>query len=58
MSALFLTCCMRGLEETRHFTPQLGGNVLAMLAFAAVVGAMLLVAFPIARLRPRRPATT
>lgn len=49
---------MRGLEETRHFTPQLGGTVLAMLAFGVVVGAMLLVAFPIVRLRRRRPATS
>jgi hypothetical protein len=42
-----LTCCVRGLEETRHFTPELGGAVLAMLVFALVVGGMLLLASPI-----------
>lgn len=47
VGAVFLTCCVRGLEETRHFTPELGGVVLAMLAFALVVGGMLLLASPL-----------
>jgi Mg/Co/Ni transporter MgtE len=54
MSGLFLTCCVRGMEVTRHFTPELGTTVVLMLAFAVVMAGLLLVASPL--LLRRRPA--
>ena len=47
MGALFLTCCVRGLEVTRHFTPFLGETIVLMLAGAVVVGGLLLIAVPL-----------
>jgi hypothetical protein len=47
MVGIFLACCVRGLEVTRHFTPELGLTVALMLAFALVVGAGLLLMRPI-----------
>lgn len=51
MSGLFLTCCVRGLEVTRHFTPELGQTISLMLAAAVAVGGLLLIGVPLLRLR-------
>ena len=47
MDAIFLTCCVRGLEVTRHFTPELGLTVAIMLAFALAVGGALYLLRPV-----------
>lgn len=46
MDAAFLTCCLRGLEVTRHYTPALGLTVALMLAFALLVAGALLIISP------------
>lgn len=47
MTAFFLTCCVRGLEVTRHFTQELGGTIVLMLAFAVLVAGVLLLMSPL-----------
>jgi ABC-type branched-subunit amino acid transport system permease subunit len=51
VSGLFLTCCVRGLEVTRHFTPELGQTISLMLAAAVAAGALVLIGVPLLRLR-------
>jgi hypothetical protein len=45
--AIFLTCCVKGMEETRHFTAEMGTILALMLAFAVLVGAVLLMLEPV-----------
>jgi len=47
VDGVFLACCVRGLEVTRHFTPELGLIVALMLAFALIVGGAVLVVRPV-----------
>ena len=47
MASLFLACCVRGMEVTRHFTPELGTIVAGMLGVAVVVGGLLLLFSPV-----------
>jgi hypothetical protein len=47
MDAIFLTCCLRGLEVTRHFTPELGLTIALMLAVAVAVGGVLYLLKPV-----------
>lgn len=47
MGAMFLACCVRGMEVTRHFTPELGLTIALMLAFALTVGAALYLLKPV-----------
>ena len=44
---MFLACCVRGMEVTRHFTPELGLTVAFMLAFALAVGGALFLLRPV-----------
>ena len=46
MSALYLACCVRGMEVTRHFTPELGATIAAMLGFALLVAVFILLVSP------------
>jgi hypothetical protein len=48
---LFLACCMRGMEVTRHFTPELGLTIAAMLGFALAVGGAIYLMKPVLLLR-------
>ena len=43
MSAFFLTCCVRGMEVTRHYTAWQGTQVVAMLSSAVAVAGLLIV---------------
>jgi len=54
VSGVFLTCCVRGLEVTRHFTFPLGETITLMLAAALLVGGVLLVVVPLLELRASR----
>lgn len=54
MAAAFLTCCVRGLEVTRHYTPDLGATVALMLAFAVLVAGLLLILSPVLMSRKAR----
>jgi hypothetical protein len=54
VSGLFLTCCVRGLEVTRHYTPELGQTISVMLAVALLVGGLILISEPLLRLRGSR----
>ncbi len=47
MDAMFLACCVGGMEVTRHFTPELGLTVAIMLAFALTVGGALYLLRPV-----------
>jgi Mg/Co/Ni transporter MgtE len=51
MYGLFLSCCLRGMEMTRHFTPDIGQTILLMLVAALIVAGLLLIALPMLRLR-------
>jgi len=44
---MFLACCVRGMEFTSHFTPELGLTVAIMLAFALTVGGALYLLRPV-----------
>jgi hypothetical protein len=47
VEGLFLACCVRGLEVSRHFTPELGMTVALMLGVAFIVGVLLVLMRPI-----------
>jgi hypothetical protein len=47
VGGLFLTCCVRGLEVTRHYTPFLGATITLMVAGAMAVGGLLLIVAPL-----------
>lgn len=47
MTSLFLACCVRGMEVTRHFTPQLGAIIAGMLAVALLVAVVVLLMSPV-----------
>ena len=44
---LFLACCLRGMEVTRHFTPELGLTIALMLGFALIAGGAVYVIKPV-----------
>jgi hypothetical protein len=54
VSGLFLSCCVRGLEVTRHYTPSLGQTIELMLGGALLVAGLILVVVPLLRLRGSR----
>ena len=54
MDAVFLTCCIRGMEVTRHYTPDLGATVALMLAFAVLVAGVVLISSPLLMSRKAR----
>lgn len=54
MESLFLACCVRGMEVTRHFTPELGAIITTMVAFALVVASVLMLLRPVLITRQTR----
>ena len=50
VSGVYLACCVRGLEVTRHFTFALGNTVTVMLAAALLAGGIAMIAFPLLRI--------
>ena len=54
VGGLFLSCCVRGLEVTRHYTLGLGQAIELMLAGALLAGGLLLVVVPLLRRRGSR----
>ncbi len=51
VSGLFLSCCVRGLEVTRHYTVGLAQVIELMLAGALLVGGLTLIVVPLLRQR-------
>ena len=47
VDSLFLACCVRGMEVTRHYTPELGAIVASMLGFAVIVAVVLVALRPV-----------
>jgi len=54
VSGLFLSCCVRALEVTRHYTLGLAQVIELMLAGALLVGGLTLILVPLLRLRRSR----
>jgi hypothetical protein len=54
VSGLFLSCCVRGLEVTRHYTLGLAQNIELMLAGALIAGGLVAIAVPLLRARGAR----
>lgn len=54
MANIFLACCVRGMEVTRHFTPELGTIVALMVGFALIVAVVLLALRPVLITRQTR----
>jgi hypothetical protein len=42
MSGVFITCCVRGMEVTRHYTNWQASQILLIAAFAMTVAGLLL----------------
>jgi hypothetical protein len=43
VNAFLLTCCVRGMEVTRHYTAWQGTQVVAMLSSAVAVAGLIIV---------------
>jgi len=54
VGGLFLSCCVRGLEVTRHYTLELAQNIELMLAGALIAGGLVAIAVPLLRARGAR----
>ena len=54
VSGIFLSCCVRGLEVTRHYTLGLAQVIELMLAGALIAGGLALIVVPLLRLRGSR----